>query len=142
MLSPTTDAELRARLRRAGVRLTRQRLALARVLFDGADRHVTADSLRREAARAGTPVATGTVYNTLHCFARAGLLHEVAVDSTRSWFDTNTTPHHHFLHPETRDLEDIPVDGVSIAGIPRPPEGTRIEAVHVLVRLEKTPVKA
>lgn len=132
-----SDAGLRQRLRTAGVRLTRQRLLLARMLFAGRNRHVTAEELRHEAEQAGSPVATGTVYNTLHCFARAGLLREITVDSASNWFDTNTESHHHFQHPGTGELEDIPDDGVRIAGLPAAPAGTRVAAVHVLVRLEE-----
>ncbi len=130
-----SDADLRQRLRAAGVRLTRQRLLLARMLFAGGNRHVTAEELRLEAEQAGSPVATGTVYNTLHCFARAGLLREITVDSACNWFDTNIEPHHHFLHPGTGELEDIPEEGVRVAGLPAAPAGTRVDAVHVLVRL-------
>ena len=132
-----SDADLRQRLRTAGVRLTRQRLLLARMLFAGGNRHVTAEELRHEAEQAGSPVATGTVYNTLHCFARAGLLREITVDSASNWFDTNIESHHHFLHPGTGELEDIPDDGVQVAGLPAAPAGTRVAAVHVLVRLEE-----
>ncbi len=134
--SCTSDTELRRRLRTAGVRLTRQRLLLARLLFVGRDRHVTAEILRQEAEAAGTPVATGTVYNTLHCFARAGLLREITVDPAYNCFDTNVRPHHHFLHPGTRELEDIPEEVIQVAGLPDPPSGTRIADIHVLVRLE------
>ena len=132
-----SDADLRQRLRTAGVRLTRQRLLLARMLFAGGNRHLTAEELRHEAEQAGSPVATGTVYNTLHCFARAGLLREITVDSASNWFDTNIESHHHFLHPGTGELEDIPDDGVQVAGLPAAPAGTRVAAVHVLVRLEE-----
>ncbi len=135
MAKAPSDSELRARLRTAGIRLTRQRLALARVLFGSDDQHVTAESLRRDVLRSGTHVATGTVYNTLHRFAQAGLLREVAVDSHRSWFDTNTSHHHHFVHPETGQLQDIPIEGISVVGLPEPPSGTEVADVHILVRL-------
>ncbi|MDE0711836.1 MAG: transcriptional repressor [Rhodospirillales bacterium] len=131
------DLDLRHRLRAAGVRLTRQRLQLARILFSGGNRHVTAEVLRHEAEQAGTPVATGTVYNTLHCFARAGLLREITVDSACNWFDTNTDSHHHFLHQRSGELEDIPEEDICVAGVPEPPAGMRVAGVHVLVRLEE-----
>ncbi len=136
MSKPCTDAAMRRRLRAAGLRPTRQRLLLARMLFVGRNRHVTAETLRHEAAQAGTPVATGTIYNTLHGFARAGLLREITVDSARSWFDTNIRPHHHFLRPDTGELEDIPEDSIRLSKLPDPPAGTRVAGVDVLVRLE------
>lgn len=126
-------------LRWAGVRRTRQRLALARLLFAGGPRHVTAEGLRREAREAGTPVATGTVYNTLRRFARAGLLREVAVDSSSAWFDTNVSHHHHFYHEGTGELGDIPGQGIRVHGLPRPPEGSEVAEVSVVVRLRDAP---
>ena len=85
------------RLRNAGLRPTRQRLALARLLFGGGNRHVTAEQLHAEARREEIPVSLATIYNTLNQFRKAGLLREVVVDSGRSWFDTNLEDHHHFL---------------------------------------------
>ena len=84
------------KLRKAGLRPTRQRLALASLLFAHGDRHVSAESLHEEAVSAGVPVSLATVYNTMHQFTAAGLLREVTVDGTRTYFDTNTGDHHHF----------------------------------------------
>src|SRR5262245_7982586 len=84
------------KLRKAGLRPTRQRLALAQLLFGRGDRHVTAEGLHEEAVGAGMPVSLATVYNTMHQFTAAGLLREVTVDGTRTYFDTNTGDHHHF----------------------------------------------
>ena len=85
------------RLTAAGLRPTRQRLALARLLFDSGDRHVTAEQLHQQAVGNGVKVSLATVYNTLNQFTASGLLREVAVDSRRSYFDTNTELHHHFF---------------------------------------------
>src|SRR3989344_5255926 len=89
------------RLRTAGLRPTRQRLALAKLLFEGGDRHVTAEMLHAEAQTAAIRVSLATVYNTLHQFTAAGLLREIVVDSQRSYFDTNMTDHHHFYFEKT-----------------------------------------
>ena len=100
-----TDAETTApvdRLIEAGLRPTRQRVALARLLFDGGDRHVTAEALHGEATAAGQAMALATVYNTLHQFTEAGLLREVVIEAGRSYFDTNIRDHHHFYHEATR----------------------------------------
>src|SRR5690349_22383150 len=93
-------AELLHRLRAAGLRPTRQRLALARLLFEKGDRHVTAEQLHGEALGAAVPVSLATVYNTLHQFIGAGLLREVVVSPGRSYFDTNVTDHHHFFYED------------------------------------------
>ena len=124
-------------LRGAGLRPTRQRLALARLLFDGPDdRHVTAETLHGEALTGGIRVSLATVYNTLHQFTDAALLREVVVQSGRSFFDTNMSEHHHFFDAENGGLTDIPGEMVSVSQLPAPPEGAEIDRVDVVVRLK------
>jgi Fur family transcriptional regulator, iron response regulator len=122
-------------LRAADLRPTRQRLALARLLFEGGDRHVTAERLHEEASTADVKVSLATVYNTLHQFTAAGLLREIVVDGTRSYFDTNTCDHHHFFFEGSGRLADIPAEQVVVAAIPPPPSGTSISRVDVIVRV-------
>lgn len=124
------------RLRVAGLRPTRQRVALGRLLFGGADRHVTAESLHLEAAKAGAELSLATVYNTLHQFTAAGLLRQVVVDGAKTYFDTNTGDHHHFYAEDRAMLIDIPGDAVAIDGLPKAPAGMEIERVEVVVRLK------
>lgn len=128
-------SSLIARLKAGGLRPTRQRLALARLLFEGGDRHLTAENLHSEAQEAGVRVSVATVYNTLHQFTKAGLLREVVVEPGRSYFDTNVDDHHHFYFEATGDLQDIPSDRLRVRELPEPPEGTRIERVDVVVRV-------
>lgn len=128
---------VRAALRRAGLRPTRQRLALGQLLFSGNGRHVSAESLHDEATRTAVPVSLATVYNTLNQFTEAGLLREIAVDGTRSYFDTNVTDHHHFLIEETSEVMDIPANHLSMDSLPVPPEGMEIVRVDVVVRLRR-----
>lgn len=123
------------RLRAVDLRPTRQRLALARLLFEKGDRHVTAETLHEEASAAGVRVSLATVYNTLHQFTAAGLLREIVVDATRSYFDTNTSTHHHFFFENSGRLEDIPGDRVVVSDLPPPPDGNSIRRVDVIVRL-------
>lgn len=125
-------------LRGAGLRPTRQRLSLARLLFDQGDRHVTAEQLHSEAERDGVRVSLATVYNTLHQFTDAGLLREVVVEAGRSYFDTNITGHHHFFEPESGQLTDIPAEQVTIGALPAAPEGVEIESVDLIVRVKKS----
>ena len=124
-------------LRAAGLRPTRQRVALARVLFEGGHRHVTAESLHAEVKATPMPVSLATVYNTLNQFRDAGLLREVVVAPGRSYFDTNTGHHHHFFVETDGELHDFPSDEVTIAGLPAPPEGTRLSRVDVIVRVRR-----
>lgn len=124
------------RLRSVGLRPTRQRLALARLLLEGGDRHVSAEALHQEAKEAGYKISLATIYNTLHQFTQAGLLREVVVEPGRSYFDTNVEDHHHFFYPESGSLQDIPGDQVSMKLLPDAPEGTEIERIDVIVRLK------
>jgi Fur family transcriptional regulator, iron response regulator len=125
-------------LRAAGLRPTRQRLALAKLLFDGADRHVTAEMLHGEALRARVRVSLATVYNTLHQFTDAGLLREIVVDAERSYFDTNVTNHHHLFDEGARHLHDIPEADVRLDRMPPLPEGMEVSRVDVIVRIRKS----
>src|SRR5882724_7519585 len=123
------------RLRRVGLRPTRQRLALARLLFDQGNRHVTAEQLHGEASEATVRVSLATVYNTLHQFTAAGLLNEVVVEPGRSYFDTNVEDHHHFFFEESGRLQDIPGNTVLVSELPEAPAGTAIRRVDVIIRL-------
>lgn len=123
------------RLRAAKLRPTRQRLALARLLFEHGDRHLTAEQLHTEALGADIRVSLATVYNTLHQFTEAGLLREIMVDSGRSYFDTNTSDHHHFFFESNGRLEDIPHEHLLLTRVPQAPPGMRIERVDVVVRI-------
>jgi len=124
-------------LRQAGLRPTRQRLALGRLLFESGDRHVTAEQLHAEVAGLGEHVSLATVYNTLHQFKRAGLVRELAIEGSKAYFDTNTSNHNHFLLESTGELMDIPSDSIRVEGLPQPPEGMKITHVDVVVRLTK-----
>ncbi|MBL6957661.1 MAG: transcriptional repressor [Rhodospirillales bacterium] len=122
-------------LRTAGLRPTRQRLALAKLLFEGGDRHVTAEMLHAEALGAAVRVSLATVYNTLHQFTNAGILREIVVDASRSYFDTNTSNHHHFFFEDSGELQDIESDLITIGELPPPPPGKSVKSVDVVVRI-------
>jgi len=120
----------------AGLRPTRQRIALAQLLVgDGRNRHVTAESLYDAARRAGVSVSLATVYNTLRSFIAAGLVAEITVDATRCYFDTCTEEHAHFYWEDDGTLTDVPADAVAFARLPEPPEGAEISRVDVVVRV-------
>jgi Fur family iron response transcriptional regulator len=127
--------EIAERLREAGLRPTRQRVALAELLFGAGDRHVTAEELHEEAVRARVPVSLATVYNTLNQFTAAQLLREVAIDGSKTYFDTNTSNHYHFYVEDDSRLVDISGATLTVLGLPDPPEGTVISRIDVIVRL-------
>lgn len=122
-------------LRAAKLRPTRQRLALAKLLFGSGDRHVTAEQLHADIIAAGIKLSLATVYNNLHQFTDANLLREVVVDSSRSYFDTNTTSHYHFFHEASGELKDIPIGNLTLGALPEPPESTTVERVDVIIRV-------
>jgi len=133
----STSTDLAVRLRNAGLRPTRQRVALARLLFEGSHRHVTAEGLHAETKAARISVSLATVYNALNQFRDVGLLREVVVAPGRSYFDTNTGHHHHFFVESDGELHDFPSDKVTITGLPAPPKGTRLSRVDVIVRVRR-----
>ena len=126
------------RLKRHGLRPTRQRLALVRLLFERGDRHVTADQLHAETAAAGVRVSLATIYNTLNQFTAAGVLREVVVEAGRSYFDTNASEHHHILVEPTGELIDIPASDVQVSAAPRLPEGMALRRMDVILRVTRT----
>lgn len=122
----------------AGLRPTRQRLVLATLLVgDGKDRHVTAESLHAAASAAGEPVSLATVYNTLRAFCEAGLINEISVDGSRSYFDTRLDDHPHFFWEEEGRLVDAPAADLEIARLPQLPEGAELARVDVVIRLRR-----
>lgn len=131
--------QMETRLRDAGLRPTRQRMALGALLFAHGDRHVTAEGLHEEATEADLSVSLATVYNTLNQFTEAGLLREVACEGNKSYFDTNTSNHYHFYMEGEGKLIDIPVDSIDVAGLPETPDGTKIGRIDVIVQLVRDP---
>jgi Fur family transcriptional regulator, iron response regulator len=127
--------ELRTKLRAAGLRPTRQRVALGWLLFAKGDRHLTAEKLQEEAQASRVPISLATIYNSLHQFTGAGLLREIAVDGSKTYFDTNVLRHDHFLIEGSNVLIDIPQVAVDTLHLPEPPAGTQIARVEVVVRL-------
>ena len=123
------------RLTAAGLRPTRQRLGLARLLFEGGNRHITAEQLHREATDGGVKVSLATVYKTLNQFTEVGLLREVAVAAGRAYFDTNTSAHYHLFNEDTGELFDVPGDSVVLSVLPEIPENTVIGNIDVVFHI-------
>ncbi len=137
MNAPANICQIHQKLTAAGLRPTRQRIALGGLLFGSGDRHVTAEELHAEAERAGVKVSLATVYNTLHQFTAAGLLREVAIEGSKTYFDTNTSDHYHFYIENDGELIDID-EQISIGELPQVPDGKRVSRVDVLIRLVDT----
>lgn len=136
MSNATENTRATEWLEKAGLRPTRQRLVLANVLVgDGHHRHVSAESLYTDVLAAGEKVALATVYNTLRAFSEAGLVQEVSIDGTKSYFDTRTDDHPHFYWADRNQVTDAPSAELKIAELPEPPEGMEIEKVDVVIRL-------
>jgi len=129
--------DIRSLLRGSGLRPTRQRVALADLLFAKGNRHISAEGLHEEAMAHRVPVSLATVYNTLHQFTEAGLLREVAVDGSKTYFDTNITDHHHFFVEDDNEVIDIPAGRMGVGKLPDPPPGYEISRVDVVVRLRR-----
>ena len=127
--------DIRELLKTAGLRPTRQRVALGDIMFARGHRHISAESLHEEAITARVPVSLATVYNTLHQFTEVGLLREIAVDGTKTYFDTNTDDHHHFFDETTGAVIDVPSESLVLSQVPEAPEGMEISRVDVVVRV-------
>ena len=129
--------DVKSMLRDVGLRPTRQRMALGWILLAKGDRHLTAEMLYEEASKAKVPVSLATVYNTLHQFTEVGLLRQVAVDGSKTYFDTNVTEHHHFFVEGENALLDIPDAEAIVGKMPVAPPGFEISRVDVVVRLKR-----
>jgi len=129
--------DVKSKLREVGLRPTRQRMALGWILFAKGDRHLTAEMLYEEATKAKVPVSLATVYNTLHQFTEVGLLRQVAVDGSKTYFDTNVSEHHHFFIEGENALVDIPNADPIVGNLPAAPEGFEIARIDVVVRLKR-----
>ncbi len=139
MFDTTTEQRGSEWLLEAGLRPTRQRVLLAALLVgDGENRHVTAESLYASSCQIGEKVSLATVYNTLRAFCEAGLVQEVTVDGSKSYFDTRMDDHPHFYWEDTAELTDAPSEQLQIVRLPDAPDGAQISKVDVVIRLRRT----
>lgn len=129
-------SDISARLRKANLRPTKQRIALADLLFAKGNRHVSAENLFEEAKMAGVAISLATVYNALHQFTECGLLKAIAIDSNRTYFDTNVGDHNHFYIEGTDELIDMPENMIRIENLPAAPMGMEISGIDVVVRVK------
>ncbi len=135
--STTRDRDAKSALRAVGLRPTRQRIALVDLLFGKGRRHITAEMVYEEAGAENCNVSLATIYNTLNQFTEAGLLRQVAVDGSKTYFCNNTSEHHHFYLEDRHELVDIPDGKIAIGQLPEPPEGYEISHIDLVVRLRR-----
>ena len=126
------------KLRSSGLRPTKQRVEIAKFLFErDKTLHFTVESLDKLLEKKTTSrFALATIYNTVHAFKNAGHLNEVDVRGKKNYFDTNITNHHHFYDNETSELTDIDANEIVIQKIPKAPNGKKIKNVEVFINLK------
>ena len=126
------------KLRSSGLRPTKQRVEIAKFLFDRDKTfHFTVEGLENHLAKkTSSKIALATIYNTVHAFKRAGHLNEVDVRGKKTYFDTNVKNHHHFYDNETSELIDIDASEIVIQKIPKAPNGKKIKNVEVFINLK------
>ncbi|MBB4302586.1 Fur family iron response transcriptional regulator [Rhodobium orientis] len=123
-------------LRKAGLKPTEKRIAIAGLLFDGpTTKHVTADDVMETARRARVRVSQATVYNTLNQFCAAGLLKRIVIDNSSTFFDTNTDDHHHIYNEDDHHLVDLPMMAIDTDKLPPLGDGETIRSVDIVVRV-------
>lgn len=135
MRQPISDISTAQFLTQKGIRPTKIRKALAELLLDGTDKHVTVDDVIEMVRVADIKASVASVYNTLNQFTNAGLLRQITVEQGRTFFDTNLTDHHHFYFEDEQRLEDIPHGTLELQGLPKLPFGRRIKSVGVTIRV-------
>ena len=124
------------KLRKAGLRPTKQRMIIANILLDGVNRHFTAENLQDEINSSGNSMSIATVYNCLKKFRNCGLIKQIETSKDTAVFDTNTHQHHHFLNEETGELIDIENEEISLNKLPKIPQGYLNNGVEVIVKLK------
>ena len=134
-MTSCVQLNLENRLRLAGLRPTRQRVAIAKLLLDGRHRHISAESLSMEIRESGTQMADGTIYNTLNQFTDAGLLRRVTGHKEYRLIDTNVEHHHHFYDSDADCLIDIPADQVVLDVLPDAPDGYEYQSIDVTINI-------
>jgi Fur family iron response transcriptional regulator len=130
-------SDIAQQLSRHGVIPTPQRVEIAEILLRR-PQHLSADQILDTLRLNGSTVSKATVYNTLHLFGERGLVREVIVDPTRTFFDSTTHPHHHFYNVDSGELSDIPASEIEVTGLPELPAGTERESIEVLVRVHNS----
>ena len=128
------------KLRSSGLRTTKQRIKICKLLFDRKKTfHFTIGDLTRILKKlTNKKISLATIYNTVHSFKTKGYLKEILVDREKSYFDTNTSNHHHFLDVNTKELIDLKTEDVDNIKIKKNLQGKKIKSIEVLVKIENS----
>ena len=131
--------EIINKLRGSGLRPTKQRILVAKNLFESNKTfHFTVETLYKKVNRIGKGnISLATIYNTVEAFTNAGYLKEILTSKNKSYYDTNIKSHHHFYDEETRELTDINYNQVKLSKVPIPPKGKKIKNLEVVIRIQK-----
>ena len=131
--------EIINKLRSSGLRPTRQRILIAKNLFDrNRTFHFTVESLDKKINKKGNEkVSLATIYNTVEAFNNAGYLKEILTSKNKSYYDTNTKSHHHFYDEGSKELTDIHYSQIKLSKVPIPPKGKKIKNLEVVIRIQK-----
>ena len=131
------NLEFTSKLRSSGLRPTKQRLKICEVLFDRDKTfHFTINDLAKDISeQLNEKISLATVYNTVHAFKNKGYLKEISINSDKSYFDTNTTNHHHFFDQDTHELIDCTDEVVDTPKIKKNILGKKINSVEVLIKV-------
>ena len=124
-------------LRKNGLKPTRQRLLLSKILFSSGDKHFTAEEVRRIAKKKGSKISLATIYNNFQHMVEAGLLKKRQVDNSKAYFDNNVTNHYHLFDEEKNTLIDIPSSSISFSKFPKLPKNKKIKNINLVINLAK-----
>ena len=127
----------RDKLRASGLRPTKQRLAICKILFNRKETfHFTIDQLKKIVEKnAKKKISLATLYNTVNAFEKKGYLKEISLKGNQTFFDTNTKSHHHFYDEETTELTDIKNENISINNLPKIPNGKKIKDIEITIKV-------
>ena len=131
--------EIINKLRTSGLRPTKQRILIAKKLFDRSKTfHFTVETLNKKINKKGSgKISLATIYNTVEAFTNAGYLKEILTSKNKSYYDTNIKSHHHFYDEGSKELTDINYNQVKLSKVPIPPKGKKIKNLEVVIRLQK-----
>ena len=127
-------SKVQEKLKLYGLRPTRARTRIGMILLDK-PKHLSADQVHEKLKLKGYTISKATVYNTLNAFAKYGIVSEVTIDPSRTYYDSTTKAHHHFFNVDTGQLMDIASDDISVENIPRLPDNTQIQDLEIVVKI-------
>ena len=135
----SNNSDFIEKLRSSGLRPTKQRLEICKLLFDRKKTfHFTVETLNKKINKNGaTKVSLATIYNTVEAFTSAGYLKEILTSKNKSYYDTNIKSHHHFYDEGSKELTDIHYSQIKLSKVPVPPKGKKIKNLEVVIRIQK-----